>query len=1353
MTVNALIDSGANHSAISSRLARALGLDGTPAPYRVVTFGGEAYHQPSKLVQITLRTLNGVQSRTLVVRSIDDLCGNLRVQRWNQLKYQWPHTRDIDFPEPVGDLGVDLLIGTENTDFVRVTRPDVVGPRPQDPVIRHTVLGPMPMGLTRIWEQAVEDRVNLSQAFACHANQPTATDRERLERESRLYTDLRRVFSVEHRIEEDFLRNVKDHKTVSYEQARASGQVLASRIFLQHEERYRACIPWRSEARPRPNLWRALGIFKSYVRRQGPDSEAICQMMTTIKDWIDAGYARVLDPHEARRPGGFVIPSFIVTREDKTSTQHRLVINAAKEFDGICLNDYIARTPDVMNELYGVLLRFRIHRVAYTADIQKMFLQIETEPADRQYLRILYQPLRPGPVYVVECGRHMFGLASSPYVAIEIIKTHAREHADRWPEAAKAILGASIVDDVLVSVPDEATLWDVHHQLQEMFGSMSMHIHKCASNNARFMQSLPPEQRAKQVRLEDISSSNPELMPVVKTLGMVYDPTGDEFRFEYQHEVPARWTLRHMVSAVARVYDPLGLVTPFMMAGRAVVQLIWLEHKKWDDPLSASIAAKCTRWVERARELLEVRIPRRITALHHDGLDGSRLVAFCDACRIGYAAVVYAVGPHAVQLVAARCRVAPAKKDESVQRLELAGCQLAVSVAAEVCDALGAKISEMTFYTDSVTALAWLRTTSKMSVYVSNRVCKVRDRTDIRQWRHVPGDQNPADLASRGCRPRRLVSGSRWFQGPEFLLTGEEPPQPTLVEDDAVREELISFDNHIRKVTFFRYLVDPVAVTPFMIAFVESKELLGRAVRILAAVLEAVRRLRRHQPLPLGSRTLYKEVWDAVMAQRVKLHQAEHWPRGLEQLQRGKPAPELKQVRPYLDPDGVMRVNSRLNDCWWLSHEVRNPVLLRSKGTLPRQILRHYHVEQLRHAGGPGQLLAAARQHFWITNPRQLVRQVVADCRVCQISKRRTYRPSMANLHPSRLGFGRRLKAFGQIGVDMAGPFTTKGPPVTRGRRLDHKRYMLILTCSVTRAVCIEMMWTADTTSCLSALERFVATYGCPETITSDCGSNLLGARAEMKARWDWWRSVTRAAASRFPEVRWNVNPPYSPNWGGHYERLIGVAKETLGRMLMQHAGLLGDEELMTFFKRVQELLNNRPLTVVVQDDDAMEALTPNSFLKTGGEAPLLPFGAPSSNLTLRMRLLEDLLRQFWKQFLTDYVPTLHKTEKWHRQEPPLTVGDVVAVLYQGAPAGHWPLGRIVAAYPGRDGQTRSVEVETIRAGEKRRVRRSVSGTLPCFPIPNELSAARFRDLRNRRKLPCKRRFSGSFERQINRLF
>ena len=1313
MTVKALVDTGSNHTAISKRLADKLGVDGVTAPYKVITFGGEVFQQPSRLVRVTIRSPNGQIERTLMVRSVSNLCGDLRVWAWNDLKRGWPHMKNLDFPEPVGDLRVDLLIGTDNADLVRVVEPDRLGQDPQDPVVRRTTFGLVALGLVRPWHDSLADRVNLVQAFACPGYEASAKQRL-LEMESSLYWDLRRLFSVEHRIEEDFLRHVKDSKTLGREQAEAAAQVHASRQYLPGQRQYCVGIPWRDQRRPDNNLWEAVRLFKSYVRRAGPDSEPIEKMTATIDGWIKEGYARVLSPAEARSPDSFVIPSFVVTRIDKTTTQHRLVINAAKEFGGRCLNDFIARTPDVMNNLYDVLLRFRRGTYAYTADIQHMFLRVLTEPEDRRYVRILYQPVKGGGVFVVECSRHMFGLRSSPYVAMEVIKLHAEARRHRFPLAAVAVAEASIVDDVLVAVDEVEELHGVHQELTSMFGEMSMAIHKCASNHAPFMRALPVEQRAKQVRLEDIEASNPEVLPVIKALGLVYRPEDDEFRFEYGHDAPRKWTLRGMVAAVARLYDPLGLVAPFLMAGRAIVQIIWMNGTSWDDVVDKDTAEKCSRWVARAAELTEVRIPRQICDGPWGSASGGNLAVFSDACRIGYAAAAYYVTEGQSRLVAARTRVAPTKKDESVQRLELAGCQLATDVAVEVCQALGLDIDRAAFYTDSMTLLAWLRTTSRMSVYVSNRVCKVRDRTEVIQWHYVPGADNPADIASRGARPRALVKNRLWFEGPAFLLTGEKPEQPQLIEDQAVKDELISYENQLRKVTLFCALVPPQPITEFIIQYVQNRSLLQRSVRILSLVIRAVSILRR-APVELGQ--AFRELWSGVLDALVLDHQAEHWPTEITALRRGETPRSLRSLRPYLDAKGIMRMRSRLGSCWWLDYESKNPVVIHGNGGLALQLLTHLHAETLGHSGGPSQLLGRSRVHFWITSGRRVARRAVDACVRCRRERQAVTRPEMADLHPTRLGGGRDLRAFKEVGVDMAGPFVTRTPVGTRRRPSDQKRYMLIISCCATRAVCLEMMMTADTESCLMALERFVAVYGRPEKINSDAGGNLLATREEMYRSWQWWEKIRTADFARHPEIQWSNNPPYSPNWGGHYERLIGIAKKALGKIMANRAGTLHDEELGTLFKRVQSLLNDRPITAVVQEDDSLLGLTPNCFLKTGGRHPLVAPGSEDLSPLRRHRMLENVLQQYWKQFANDYATSLHKTEKWTKTETPLAKGDVVTIVHQGLPFGRWPLGRIIETYPGKDGIVRSALVETWAGGRRAEFRRSVSGMKPIVRV------------------------------------
>ena len=1303
LLINVIIDTASNHTAISERVAKKLSLEGLTAPYYVTTFGGERKRQSSRLVRITVRSLDGKRSRTMIVRSLPNLCGRLRVHSWNDLKDQWTHMKNLQFTDPVGDHVVDLLLGAENGDFVRSVGADIIGKYPQDPLVRDTIIGLVPMGLTQPWKELVEARVNLAHAYACHGKLHSGDAVAKME--SALYWDLRRLFAVEHQVEEHFLRNTKDRKAVSQEQARAAQQILASRVYDAANRQYQVGIPWRSAERPPNNLWAALRMFKGYVNREGHGSERIRTMMATINEWIDNGYAKILPHKVATESVCFLIPSFIVTRTDKQSTRHRLVINAAKAFNGQSINDYIADTPDAMNELYSVLLRFRLGQYAYTADIRHMFLRIKTDPNDTRYLRIFYQPVARGPIQVVECDRHLFGLKSSPYVAMEIVKSHAREWKDQWPLAARAVLDATIVDDVLTSGDSKEEVFDLHTQLEQFFESLSMNVHKCASSCQPVMQAIPEDRRAKQVVLEDISSENPELMPVIKTLGLVYEPNQDHFRFEYHCECPGSWTLRKMVSTVAGLYDPLGLVSPFLMAGRAVVQLIWASGKKWDDKLDDATQHKCDLWAKRASELIDIKIPRRLPSTVSRRANNGQLSVFTDACKTGYAAAAYWTADGSGSLVSSRTRVAPSKKEESVQRLELAGCQLGVEVAVEVCHALGIKIDTVAFFTDSVTALAWLRTTSKMSVFVGNRVCKIRDRTELSQWHYVPGELNPADIASRGSRPRALVNNVLWFQGPDFLLTGDLPKQPTLTNTTAVTNELVSYEAQLKRLSFFAIESDDDIGTPAEMEYIRSHSQLSRSIRVLTLVRRAVCRLRR---LPRERR-----VEERLMEKLIHQHQKEHFHEELVTLMINRESPKsLRSLRPFLDDRDVLRVNGRLNSCWWLDYRLRNPILLRPHGFLPKAILKDVHQVQLRHAGGPEQLLNESRKLYWITSGRSLAKKVIDTCLACRIKSLKAYRPVMANLHPNRLGCGQELEAFRHVGVDMAGPFLTKGPPGTRSNRVDFKRYMLIISCTVTRAVCLELMTSAEADSCLMALERFAAVYGVPSSVNSDSGANFVALKKEIDRRNQLWKECQQTSAAKFPDLEWTTNPPYSANWGGHFERLIGSAKTAMSKVMLNRAGDLRDEELSTVFKKVQDILNNRPITTTPTSVEAHQALTPNCFLKVANRSR--SWVAPDANLRLfkRHRLIENVIEQYWKLFTANFIPKLHRTEKWTNDVKPIAEGDLVAILLPNTPNGRWPLAKITKVFPSKDKRIRSVEVITYAGGHPSTFRRSSSGLM-----------------------------------------
>ena len=177
--------------------------------------------------------------------------------------------------------------------------------------------------------------------------------------------------------------------------------------------------------------------------------------------------------------------------------------------------------------------------------------------------------------------------------------------------------------------------------------------------------------------------------------------------------------------------------------------------------------------------------------------------------------------------------------------------------------------------------------------------------------------------------------------------------------------------------------------------------------------------------------------------------------------------------------------------------------------------------------------------------------------------------------------------------------------------------------------------------------------------------------------------------------IRWNWNPPLGSHFGGVFESLVKVAKKTL-RAVVGNAGLTNDE-LQTAIKEVEALMNSRPLTYEGADPQDEPVLTPNNFLvgQLGGQ--LAPQVTDPRN---RWRLIQKLVKVFWKRWREEFLSTLNTRKKWIQAKDNLKVRDVVLVVDQNAPHSQWRLGRVEEVFPGQDGQVRIVQVST--KGQKR---------------------------------------------------
>jgi hypothetical protein len=236
------------------------------------------------------------------------------------------------------------------------------------------------------------------------------------------------------------------------------------------------------------------------------------------------------------------------------------------------------------------------------------------------------------------------------------------------------------------------------------------------------------------------------------------------------------------------------------------------------------------------------------------------------------------------------------------------------------------------------------------------------------------------------------------------------------------------------------------------------------------------------------------------------------------------------------------------------------------------------------------------------------------------------------------------------------------------------------------------------------AIRRFVSRRGAPEKLFSDNGTNFHGAEREMREALEQIDQEKMLTELTQKKIDWKFIPPNSPHMGGVWERLVQSIKRALYSTLKETAPK--GEVLLTLMCEAEHMVNSRPLTFVSSDLEDPEALTPNHFLIGRTSANQSPGEFDDADLILRRRwnISQRLSDHFWKRWLREYIPSLIKRSKWHSTTKPIQVGDVAILAEADGPRNSWPLGRVVATYPGKDGAVRVVDIKTSKGVYRRPV-------------------------------------------------
>ncbi|XP_075150562.1 uncharacterized protein LOC142224664 [Haematobia irritans] len=301
-----------------------------------------------------------------------------------------------------------------------------------------------------------------------------------------------------------------------------------------------------------------------------------------------------------------------------------------------------------------------------------------------------------------------FGINCAPFLAIRTLKQLGSDCEESSPQAAAILKYEIYVDDVLPGGFSLAEAREKLAQLMQTLASASFPFKKITANN-RFL-------------LKDIARE--DLLGPVNDSPIV--------------------TKRQMLSTIARLFDPLGRLSPIVIIAKILMQQLWEANIDWDEAIPPHLLERWKSFRENLPIIQELKIPRWVEFSQDAQV---QIHGFCDASE-----------------------VAPTKKT-TIPKLELCGALLLTNLVKAVAESFN-NGAELHLWTDSSIVLGWLQKSPQtLKTFVANRVSQIQNFTSVTNWKHVKTEDNPADLGTRGSLPQDLMKSSVWWSGPSWIRT------------------------------------------------------------------------------------------------------------------------------------------------------------------------------------------------------------------------------------------------------------------------------------------------------------------------------------------------------------------------------------------------------------------------------------------------------------------------------------------------------------------------------------------------------------------------------------------------------
>ncbi|GFW52531.1 uncharacterized protein TNCV_404591 [Trichonephila clavipes] len=394
-----------------------------------------------------------------------------------------------------------------------------------------------------------------------------------------------------------------------------------------------------------------------------------------MNEYESLGHMSLVNSRSHTSKDQIFLPHHAVIKPSSTTTKLRVVFDASlslscKTTNGTSLNSLLGVGPKLQRDIFEILLNFRIPRIVFTADIEKMYCQILVADEDQKYQQILWRNKSNENNRTYKLKTVTYGLASASFLTTRCIKQITLDDKDN-PNLSRVLQEDIYMDDLLSGADTPNNAISICKDIAHVLSTRGFHLRKWNSNSTEFLAQFS-EHSYHDARVEFYKDSNESS----KVLGLFWNSSNDTFGFQPSLELTPPLTKRRILSESSKIFDPLGLLSPCTVFMKIFYQKLWLTKTDWDSPIPQQLTEDWLKFQKAFNAINYLTVPRWVILTADNTVE---LHGFADASSLAYAAAIYCRQKHnskiKVQLLVSKTKVAPVKQ-VSIPRLELCGAHL-----------------------------------------------------------------------------------------------------------------------------------------------------------------------------------------------------------------------------------------------------------------------------------------------------------------------------------------------------------------------------------------------------------------------------------------------------------------------------------------------------------------------------------------------------------------------------------------------------------------------------------------------------------------------------------------------------